>query len=160
MKQVFVSTFISNKLNTRKKGRKKAILPEPLNIRILMFRKDQKKIAEILKKHSYYRKNYYKLFVKLDRQYTQELSLEDMQRVTGKTYKRLCSDFKEITNTTPGDYLIILKTYKAAYLLLNSTLSINDITYECGFSTPSHFRSLIKRYFGMSPTKYRAQKTE
>lgn len=155
MKKLFVSAKISNKMYIGEIKKKEIVFPCLQNVKIMLFRRDQKIIDEILKESLYYRKNYYRLFVKLDREYARERLLDYMLQETGMTYKRLCSDFKRLTGTTPGEYIMILRAYKAAFLLMNSTLPVESIAFDSGFSALSNFRRVVNKYLGKAPRELR-----
>ncbi len=48
---------------------------------------------------------------------------------------------------------------KARDFLLNTKLSITDITMNVGFESNSHFSRLFHRYFGISPKRFRKNPT-
>jgi|GEM_PF-798563 len=52
---------------------------------------------------------------------------------------------------TPYQYLIQCRTEEAIQLLLNTDRTIGDIAVSCGFVSPSHFSTVIRRRTGMSP---------
>ena len=40
-------------------------------------------------------------------------------------------------------------------LLKDKSLSLTDITYDLGFSSPSHFTRYVQKNLGVSPTTFR-----
>src|SRR5687767_8205483 len=65
--------------------------------------------------------------------------------------------FKAMTGSTLNDYIIRLRLEKGAKLLLNSELSINDISANCGFLNHESFTRSFSSYFGKPPTEFRSQ---
>ena len=65
--------------------------------------------------------------------------------------------FKRVFRCNFSEYSIQHKLYRAARLLGQSQFSVTDISYELNFSSPSHFIALFKKYFFITPHKYRAQ---
>lgn len=63
--------------------------------------------------------------------------------------------FKNHTGKTPYNYLLELRINKAKELLKNSTFSVTEIYFLCGFVNHSHFTSAFKKKVGMSPSMYR-----
>ena len=59
-------------------------------------------------------------------------------------------------NMTPMRYLNNLKMETATSLLLNSDLSVKEISWKLGFSSQYHFSRNFKAYSGCTPTDYRA----
>jgi len=64
--------------------------------------------------------------------------------------------FKRHMNMTPMRYLANLKMETATSLLLNSDLSVKEISWKLGFSSQYHFSRSFKGYSGCTPTEYRA----
>ena len=54
-----------------------------------------------------------------------------------------------------GEYIRQDKLKKAIPLLLDSSSSLTEITYELGFSDQSHFNRVFKSHFNMNPSAYR-----
>ena len=63
-----------------------------------------------------------------------------VKRLTGRTYKEL---------------LQIKRLNQASFLLLNTRLSITDISIAVGYDNTSYFYRLFRSYFKMSPKEYR-----
>ena len=53
------------------------------------------------------------------------------------------------------DYLTAVKLRRAAYLLMNTTLSIGEIASRLDYKDISYFSRLFKTRFGMPPSQYR-----
>lgn len=54
-----------------------------------------------------------------------------------------------------GEYIRQYKLKKSIPLLLDSSNSLTEITYQVGFSDQSHFNRVFKSYFNMNPSSYR-----
>lgn len=57
-----------------------------------------------------------------------------------------------IPNYSPNELLRIARLKKAASLLASSDMTVSEIGYEVGFSSPSYFAKCYKELFGESPT--------
>ncbi len=68
---------------------------------------------------------------------------------------RLFSQIKAITGMTPNDYILNMKLNKSLILLSNHTLTIGEIAYQLGFSSPAYFSKCFKKQFGVTPAEYR-----
>jgi len=77
----------------------------------------------------------------------------DQLKITEEYLIRL---FKRHMNMTPMRYLNNLKMETATSLLLNSDLSVKEISWKLGFSSPYHFSRNFKAYSACTPTDYRA----
>ena len=58
------------------------------------------------------------------------------------------------TNYSPNELLRIARLKKAASLLASSDMTVAEIGYEVGFSSPSYFTKCYKEQFGESPTDF------
>ncbi|WP_087520445.1 hybrid sensor histidine kinase/response regulator transcription factor [Polaribacter sp. SA4-12] len=68
---------------------------------------------------------------------------------------QLYRKIKAILNISISDYIQNIRLEKAKSLLKESTLSISEIAYSVGFSSPSYFSSTFKNKFKLSPKSYR-----
>ena len=81
--------------------------------------------------------------------------LSAMKNLSGKTHEHLCRLFRQYFSCTPTEYINSLKLNYAANLLVNSDISILNISLESGFENLSHFYHMFKKEYGTSPSKYR-----
>ncbi|MFI8619544.1 helix-turn-helix transcriptional regulator [Marinomonas sp. NPDC078689] len=63
--------------------------------------------------------------------------------------------FKSVFRFNFSEYTIRHKLYSSARMLTQSNKSITEISYELDFSTPSHFISVFKKQFSVTPKQYR-----
>jgi ligand-binding sensor domain-containing protein/signal transduction histidine kinase/DNA-binding response OmpR family regulator len=61
---------------------------------------------------------------------------------------------KNICGYTPGDYLKTYRLKKAAVLLLENKLLINEVAYKVGFGSSSYFTKCFVKQFGMLPKEF------
>lgn len=73
---------------------------------------------------------------------------------------RLGSKIKGITGLTLNDFILQIKLRKCASLLESSELTISEITWKAGFSSPGYMGKCFKEYFGVTPLQYRKAKQE
>lgn len=71
------------------------------------------------------------------------------------TKQHLCLLFRTSLQMRPMEYITKKKLQYSKELLINSTRTIEDIAYECGFCTPSYYCKMFKRYEGISPTQFK-----
>lgn len=67
---------------------------------------------------------------------------------------------KELTGTTPVEFLRNYRLKKATELLLTRQYTISEVVYRTGFSSPAYFSKCFKDCFGKTPTEYVAEKSE
>jgi AraC family transcriptional regulator len=63
--------------------------------------------------------------------------------------------FRTITGTSPGRFLSAIRLYKAKDLLLETSLSVTDISYRVGYNSLGTFTSRFTWSVGFSPARYR-----
>lgn len=83
------------------------------------------------------------------------LSLIQMAQYANVSKYHFIREFKDKVGYTPIDYYIRLKIQKACELLESSSLKINGIYSELGFSNAYYFSITFKRITGLSPLRYR-----
>lgn len=75
----------------------------------------------------------------------------------GYNYDYFRKAFKNHFNISINDYIINAKMENAIVLLTSKKYGINEIATLIGFSSPSHFISLFKEKYGMTPSAYQKQ---
>lgn len=86
------------------------------------------------------------------------LSVEFLSRQVGMSRSSLYSKVLEITGETPVEYIRSFKLEKAAALLEHSGLTIAEVAYQTGFTTPNYFARAFKARYNMLPSEYVAQR--
>lgn len=80
------------------------------------------------------------------------LNVEDLGKEMGLSRVQLYRKIKSLTNYSPNELLRIVRLKRAASLLASSDMTVAEIGYEVGFSSPSYFAKCYKEQFGESPT--------
>ena len=79
-------------------------------------------------------------------------NLADMVGMTALSFSRL---FKLRTGRSLSDYIIDIRLGFAARLLVDSTMSVAEICYDCGFNNLSNFNRIFKKKKACSPKEFR-----
>lgn len=87
--------------------------------------------------------------------YTKSVTLDELCEQVMLSPSHLGRLFKKATNKTPLEYMIELKLNAAREKLLTTTLSIKEISYDCGFDNISYFCTLFKKKLNITPQEYR-----
>ncbi len=87
------------------------------------------------------------------------LKIEDYAKLCHMSLSKFKQSFKQHYKTTPGLWLKQRKLDLAVHRLLNSDLSINQLSFECGFEDTSHFIRVFKQKFKTTPLQYRNTQT-
>lgn len=72
----------------------------------------------------------------------------------------LYGKFKEITGQSLGNYINDYKLNRAKEMLLNTTMTMNEISDSLGFNTQRYFSTFFKERTGMTPTAFRMADSE
>ena len=87
---------------------------------------------------------------------TIETLAESLQTSSRNVYRR----FKLLNQPTPNDYIKNRRLAYAVKLLLTTSMNVQEIVYQVGFSNRSHFYKEFDKRYGMTPKDYRtAHKT-
>ena len=98
-----------------------------------------------------------RMITHIEQNFSGKLKLEDIARVASISVSEALRCFREGVNATPIDYLNQYRLKCARSRLLSTTLSITEVSSECGFSSAAYFDRMFQRSFGLSPTAYRRQ---
>ena len=83
------------------------------------------------------------------------ISLDEIADVVSMTVPAFCRYFKKATDKTFTKLVNEYRVVHATKLLTETTISIADVSFECGFNNFSHFNKLFKEFTGKSASKYR-----
>ena len=93
----------------------------------------------------------------IQQHYQEKISLEDIANA-GAVGKTMCTKlFSTYVNRTPFEFLRDYRIEQSMDLLKTSDLSITDISYETGFSSPSYFGECFRSATGSTPLEYRRE---
>ncbi len=93
----------------------------------------------------------------IQQHYQEKISLEDISRA-GCVGKTMCTKlFSTYVNRTPFEFLRDYRIEQSMDMLKSSDLSITDISYETGFSSPSYFGECFRDATGCTPLEYRRE---
>ena len=90
--------------------------------------------------------------------FKESIYLEEVAKKVNYSPNYFSNKFKSYTGVTFKSYVMNLKLSLAEKLLKNTTLSVTEICYQCGFSDFSNFMFYFKRRYGTSPNRYRQEK--
>ena len=71
----------------------------------------------------------------------------------------LYNKLKALAGMGSNDYITKLRIERATWLLNHTSLSINEIADQTGFSTARYFSTVFKQYMGCSPTQYKEERS-
>lgn len=91
----------------------------------------------------------------IEHHYKEGIRLNDLAEIARMTPTAFSRFFKLRTGRSISDYLIDIRLGHATRALVDSTTSIAEICYECGFNNISNFNRIFKKKKGSSPKVFR-----
>lgn len=88
--------------------------------------------------------------------YMEDVSVQKAAELAEMNVSSFCRFFKKVTHKTFSQFVKETRIDFAQQLLINTTLTSNQIGYECGFSSVAYFNQCFKSISGVSPLEYRA----
>lgn len=85
----------------------------------------------------------------------EKIGLEEAARISCMSYSNFCRVFKQQIGVNYIDYCNIMRVRRAEELLIETDLSITQISDMLNFGTINYFNRLFKKYNGSTPYQYR-----
>ena len=92
--------------------------------------------------------------------YASPFTLRDAAKMAFMEETYFSKQFKRLTGFGFHEYLVQTRIKAAEQMLLLTSLSISEISEQCGFSGSNYFGDVFRRWKGMSPSEYRKTNTE
>lgn len=87
--------------------------------------------------------------------YHREIKLEEVAAISCMTRTSFCRFFQQRTKRTFSSVLTDIRLNQATKLLIESSMNVSRVGYECGFNNLSNFNRQFKKKFTLSPYYYR-----
>ncbi len=91
----------------------------------------------------------------IGKHFHEDLSIEDLAKVSGLSESHFRRAFEESTNMRPVEYLNMIRIEAACRMLLKEDLAMTDVAYRVGFQTSSSFNRNFKRLTGTTPLQWK-----
>ncbi len=85
-----------------------------------------------------------------------ELSVEELANIAGMSRVTLYRKIKALTNQTAVEFIRSIRLKRAAQLLVQNKLNVNEVAYMVGFLDIDYFRRCFKDEFGATPKEFAA----
>ena len=91
----------------------------------------------------------------LSRHYSEVIRLSEVAEMVNMSESSFCRFFKQHTSKSFIDFLTDIRLGAASRALIDSSLSIAEIGYDCGFNNLSNFNRIFKKKKGVAPSEFR-----
>lgn len=91
----------------------------------------------------------------ISKNYADELRLPQLAEIAGMSASAFSRFFKLHTGRNLSDYIIDIRLGYASRLLVDTSRSISEISFQCGFNNLSNFNRIFKRKKGCAPSEFR-----
>ena len=81
-------------------------------------------------------------------------SVDFVAQQLGMSYSVVYKKVKTLTGLTPLEFITNYRLDRAAELLKTKRLTVSEVCYDVGFSSPKYFTKLFKKKFGLAPSRY------
>lgn len=87
--------------------------------------------------------------------YPNEVTLSALCERFHTNHTSLLREFRRLTGTTVGQYLLEYRLEAARESLLLTPLTVEEVAVRCGFRQAAYFSRAFRRRYGLAPGKYR-----
>lgn len=91
----------------------------------------------------------------LNQHYPEVIRLADMAALVSMSEASFCRMIKQHTSKSFVDFLTDIRVGAASRALIDTSLSIAEIGYDCGFNNLSNFNRIFKKKKGVTPREFR-----
>ena len=91
----------------------------------------------------------------LSRHYSEVIRLSEVAEMVNMSESSFCRFFKQHTSKSFIDFLTDIRLGAASRALIDSSMSIAEIGYDCGFNNLSNFNRIFKKKKGVTPSEFR-----
>lgn len=91
----------------------------------------------------------------LNKNYEKQVRLSDVAELVNMSEPSFCRFIKQRTSKSFVDFLTDIRMGFAIRLLIDSSHSVAEIGYACGFNNLSNFNRIFKKKKGMPPSEFR-----
>ncbi|MCW3785567.1 two-component regulator propeller domain-containing protein [Plebeiibacterium sediminum] len=89
-----------------------------------------------------------------------ELDIETFAKEVGVSRMQLYRKLDALTNMTVKEFIRNIRLKRAAQLIQQDKMTVNEISYAVGFRDVSHFRKCFRQLYGMNATEYKQKLME
>ena len=91
---------------------------------------------------------------------TAPITIDDLCKAAYISKTKCFRCFNEVDGRTPMQVVNDCRLEASMNLLLQSAKPVSEISYSCGYNSPSYFTKLFKKKIGLTPFQYRKQRQQ
>lgn len=99
--------------------------------------------------------NWEKVLNYIDANINESIDFSQLANINNYSYDRFRHLFAERFGCSPYSYLVKQRIEHSKRMLKNSSSSITNIAFDCGFNSSSQFTNIFKKYVGITPKEYK-----
>ena len=92
----------------------------------------------------------------IDEHYSDQLKLADLAALVGMNPVSFSRFFHQRTGRTLSEYIVDIRLGRAARMLVDTSKTVSEICYECGFNNLSNFNRTFKARRNCTPRDFRS----
>jgi two-component system response regulator YesN len=96
----------------------------------------------------------------IEKNFAEDISLKTIAYDLNINAAYLGQLFKSETGQLFSAYLNKIRIENAQYLLLNTTLTLAEVSQQCGYTNISYFYNIFRKITGKTPSQYRKTRTK
>ncbi len=96
-----------------------------------------------------------KIYSYINSNYHNSIRLEHLAEIVNMTPPAFSRFFKLRTGSNLSDYITSIRLGAACRMLIDTTKSISEVSFECGFNNLSNFNRIFKKRKGITPKEFR-----
>ena len=93
----------------------------------------------------------------MENNYASINSIEEIADILNISFSHFTREFTKEIGTNPIKYLTNIRLTHSVKLLLETSLSIDNVATSCGFSNGNYFTKLFKKHMNLTPGRYRLE---
>ena len=94
----------------------------------------------------------------MEANFEEPLTVRELANLAGLSLRQVQRMFQDALQTTPSKYYLQLRLRRARELILQSQMSITQISVSCGFQSICHFSKSYRALYGRTPRSERQEK--
>ena len=92
--------------------------------------------------------------------YFEKIRVDTLAKTANLSRSTFLRKFNDVCKMPPSEYIINRRIEASEYMLLNTSDSILNIAFKCGFYDAAHFSRIFMKKKGISPSEYRKNGSE